>query len=42
MTASTANPAPMATPEDSLLGKPASYTDRYEPALLFPLPRAAR
>jgi 7-cyano-7-deazaguanine reductase len=32
----------MATPEDSLLGKPASYTDRYEPALLFPLPRAAK
>ncbi len=42
MTASTANPAPMATPEDSLLGRAACYTDRYEPALLFPLSRAAK
>ena len=30
----------MSTPEQSLLGKPATYSDRYDPALLFPLPRA--
>ncbi len=29
-------------PEDSLLGKAASYTDRYDPSLLFPLPRSAK
>ncbi|MEY3359875.1 MAG: NADPH-dependent 7-cyano-7-deazaguanine reductase, partial [Pseudomonadota bacterium] len=26
--------------EDSLLGKPAEYTGRYDPRLLFPIPRA--
>ena len=36
MTASTS------TPENSLLGKAASYTDRYDPTLLFPLPRATK
>ncbi len=30
------------TPENSLLGKAASYTDRYAPTLLFPLPRATK
>jgi 7-cyano-7-deazaguanine reductase len=30
----------MATPEQSLLGKPAPYTDQYDAALLFPIPRA--
>ena len=28
------------TPEDSPLGKSVTYADRYDPALLFPLPRA--
>ena len=32
----------MSTPEQSLLGKPASYSDRYDPSLLFPIPRAAK
>jgi len=30
----------MSTPEQSLLGKPATYSDRYDPTLLFPIPRA--
>ncbi|MES2483342.1 MAG: NADPH-dependent 7-cyano-7-deazaguanine reductase QueF [Pseudomonadota bacterium] len=30
----------MSTPEQSLLGKPAAYSDLYDPALLFPIPRA--
>ncbi len=30
----------MSTPEQSLLGKPAAYSDRYDPTLLFPIPRA--
>ena len=30
----------MTRPEDSLLGKAAAYADRYDPSLLFPLPRA--
>ena len=29
------------TPADSLLGRAAAYPDRYDPGLLFPLPRAA-
>ncbi|MFC5498741.1 NADPH-dependent 7-cyano-7-deazaguanine reductase QueF [Caenimonas terrae] len=29
----------MTTPEQSLLGKPAPYVDRYDPSLLFPLSR---
>ena len=32
----------MNTPETSLLGKVATYADRYDPALLYPLPRAAQ
>jgi 7-cyano-7-deazaguanine reductase len=32
----------MNTPETSLLGKVATYTDRYDAALLYPLPRAAQ
>ena len=35
-------PTPLATPAQSPLGKPASYVDQYDPALLFPLPRAAK
>ncbi len=31
----------MASPDDSPLGKPAPYTDRYDPGLLFPIARAA-
>ncbi len=31
-----------ATPAQSPLGKTASYIDQYDPALLFPLPRAAK
>src|SRR4051794_8256865 len=30
------------TPEQSLLGKPAAYADRYDPTLLYPIPRAAK
>jgi 7-cyano-7-deazaguanine reductase len=32
----------MNTPDDSLLGKATVYADRYDPALLFPIPRAAK
>jgi 7-cyano-7-deazaguanine reductase len=32
----------MNTPETSLLGKVATYADRYDPDLLYPLPRAAQ
>ncbi len=32
----------MSTPEQSLLGKAATYSDRYDPSLLFPIPRAAK
>ncbi len=30
----------MSSPEQSLLGKPAAYSDQYDPTLLFPIPRA--
>ncbi len=30
------------TPERSLLGRPAAYTDRYDPTLLFPIARAPK
>jgi len=33
---------PMTTPDDSLLGKTTVYADRYDPSLLFPIPRAAK
>ncbi len=32
----------MSTPEHSPLGKTTPYADRYDPALLFPIPRAAK
>jgi 7-cyano-7-deazaguanine reductase len=32
----------MSTPEHSLLGKATVYADRYDPTLLFPIPRAAK
>lgn len=32
----------MNTPEQSTLGKAASYPDRYDPSLLFPIPRAPK
>ena len=32
----------MTTPEQSLLGKPAPYTDQYDPSLLFPISRAPK
>jgi len=32
----------MSTPEQSLLGKPAAYSDQYDPTLLFPIPRATK
>jgi 7-cyano-7-deazaguanine reductase len=32
----------MNSPEQSQLGKPVQYADRYDPSLLFPLPRAAK
>ena len=32
----------MNTPDDSLLGKATAYADRYDPGLLFPIPRAAK
>ena len=31
----------MHTPDDSQLGKATVYADRYDPSLLFPIPRAA-
>ena len=31
----------MNTPEHSQLGKASAYVDQYDPALLFPIPRAA-
>jgi 7-cyano-7-deazaguanine reductase len=36
------NTADSNTPEQSGLGKPSAYADQYDPALLFPLPRAAK
>lgn len=30
------------SPEQSLLGKPAPYADRYDPSLLYPIPRAPK
>ena len=36
------SPAPPMTPAQSPLGKTASYIDQYDPALLFPLPRATK
>jgi 7-cyano-7-deazaguanine reductase len=42
MTASTPTTAALASLEDILLGKTARYTDRYDPALLFPLPRVTQ
>jgi len=35
-------PAPLVTPAQSPLGKASSYIDQYDPALLFPLPRATK
>lgn len=32
----------MNSPEQSQLGKPACYADRYDPALLYPIPRAPK
>ena len=32
----------MNTPHDSLLGRAAAYPDRYDPGLLFPIPRATQ
>lgn len=32
----------MSTPDQSSLGKATAYTDRYDPSLLFPIPRAAK
>ena len=32
----------MTTPEQSLLGKPAPYVDRYDASLLFPIPRGPK
>ncbi len=32
----------MATPEQSQLGKASAYSDRYDPSLLFPIPRAGK
>ncbi len=32
----------MSTPEQSLLGTAAAYSDRYDPTLLFPIPRLAK
>jgi 7-cyano-7-deazaguanine reductase len=32
----------MNTPHESLLGRTATYPERYDPALLFPIPRAAQ
>jgi len=36
------SPAPPMTPAQSPLGKASSYIDQYDPALLFPLPRATK
>ena len=36
------SPAPPMTPAQSPLGKTATYIDQYDPALLFPLPRATK
>jgi len=33
---------PMNTPEQSQLGKSSAYADQYDPALLYPIPRAAK
>ena len=33
---------PISHPEQSPLGKASSYVDRYDPALLFPLPRLTK
>jgi len=30
------------TPQESQLGKPSAYVDRYDPSLLFPIPRAIK
>src|SRR5947199_172233 len=30
------------SPEQSLLGKPAAYADRYDASLLYPIPRAPK
>jgi 7-cyano-7-deazaguanine reductase len=32
----------MSTPQDSTLGQPVDYPERYDPARLFPIPRAAQ
>ena len=32
----------MNTPEDSALGRPAPYADRYDPTLLYPIARAPK
>ena len=32
----------MTSPEQSQLGKPVAYADRYDPSLLYPLPRAPK
>src|SRR6478736_4444548 len=32
----------MHAPEDSPLGKPATYTERYDPSLLFPIERSVK
>ena len=32
----------MNTPEQSQLGKSSAYVDQYDPALLFPIPRATK
>jgi 7-cyano-7-deazaguanine reductase len=32
----------MTSPEQSQLGKPVAYADRYDPALLYPIPRAPK
>ncbi|HLZ99360.1 MAG TPA: hypothetical protein VKP66_15610, partial [Steroidobacteraceae bacterium] len=34
--------APMSTPEHSPLGKNTVYADRYDPGLLFPIPRSGK
>lgn len=34
--------SPMSAPEHSPLGKATAYSDRYDPALLFPIPRAGK
>ena len=32
----------MNTPDQSQLGKASAYVDRYDPSLLFPIPRASQ